>query len=271
MKKMDQGKQKVLNYIDAFIDSSQFQWEVSVLRKTFKMPVGGFKLPKKVFNKYGNVIMPNKIKKEDVRMEFNSILRGVSDALSIDSFKTIDILKIFTLYNIKYYEIFSNDKIYPTVGDHFGKYIKYPEDMPNHTEDFLNLCRVGNIKSDLENYESLFSANKVINILKNNYKKYPVVISIHPDTSQNDLIKYIKSHWDSIAFYSYFSKDKKSKMGKTKTKNIAIKNRDEFIFKNRDKTGKEIGRLVLEKFKESLPYEYIPKIIFREKKKRQEL
>lgn len=129
---------------------------------------------------------------------------------------------------------------------------------------FMGLFKISDLNTEKERMGS--------KITKNDDMVYPIVIKISPYASQRDLIDFIKNKvvWKHriIPLQNKF-RDKNIKIGKIKKKNRLIRERNQFIFQNQDKTGKEIKCLVYEKFGEDLPYEYIPKIISREKKKRQ--
>jgi hypothetical protein len=100
---------------------------------------------------------------------------------------------------------------------------------------------------------------------------FPIAIRISPYASERDIIDYIKKMLPMIKDYqkSYIKSD--VKIGKIKKKNPAIQERNDFIYKNRDLSQNELRKLVEEKFKEVLDYEYIGKIKSQEIKKRKEV
>jgi hypothetical protein len=69
-------------------------------------------------------------------------------------------------------------------------------------------------------------------MLENKLWKYPVVLRIHPDASQRDIIEYIKTHWGLIKHYQdqYTDRNKDASFKNSKTKeNLKLKERNDFI------------------------------------------
>jgi len=102
---------------------------------------------------------------------------------------------------------------------------------------------------------------------------YPIAIRISPYASQRDLIDFIKNKgiWkNEIEFLQNKYKDKDIKIGKVKSKNQDIQKRNEFIYKNSDKSLKEIRKMLAQQ-KIFLDDGHIGKIISLEKQKRKEV
>jgi hypothetical protein len=139
----------------------------------------------------------------------------------------------------------------------FNKIIS-PPGWPNSS----NLCLLTDVIEDKEDpYSTEVQEMEAIG--------YPIAIRISPYASLRDILDYVKKTY-KVAIEPIQGKyrNKDIKIGKIKPSNGKIQERNQFIYQNRDKTGKELKRLVYEKFGDNLPYEYIPKIISREKKKK---
>ncbi len=151
--------------------------------------------------------------------------------------------------------------------------IEQPSDYNSH-----NLCLVCDLVADkaAAGLEKIRSLGMTGEFEKYDDFTYPIAIKISPYAGENDIVDYIKKIYTlEIKPRQERYRDKNCKIGKIKSKNQLIQKRNQFIYQNRDKTGKEIKQLVIEKFGKDLPkylpYEYISKIIYKENKKRQKL
>ena len=260
MKKVDQGKQKLLNYIDRFIDSDYFQNGITELRKEFRIPSNGFKLSIKSENK---LIINRKInaffhipkilknRKKNILKDINIALKNLNKKFPINDPQIIFVFKIYLFYNKKLYEVL------------------------NETIDETNLCRIENIKEELEEYNFLAPPKEVVKIFKRKFKDYPIILKLHPSISQRDLLNYIKNHWAIISFYLERHKDGDSMLGRIRTRNNKIKERDQFIYKYRNLPYGQIISLVSQNFSKDvsliLDEGNIGKIISLEKERRKQV
>lgn len=253
--KVNQGKQKLLNYLDSFIELDYFQNEIKTLREKFNIPKNGFNLSEELKKEITRNVMieapfhiPVELenKKLELMKPINLAIREVSSKFPINDYAIISLFKIYLFYNIKLYECL----------DGLGE---------------INLCRTEDVKEELEEYSFLAPSDEVVRIFKRKFNDYPVVIKLHPSISQRDLLAYIKDYWHLIRYYLSQYKDKKSKLGKIKRKKSSIKERNKFIYENRNLPRKKIMQLVADKFKEILDYGHIGKIISLEKKRRKEV
>ncbi len=157
-------------------------------------------------------------------------------------------------------------------------------DLEDVELSYYDQCTVESGIMEMEAFEEILAdykgkgqrkyLNEYIETCKKLYKIRPVSIHISPYASQREIIDFVKKNFADIEEYQNKYRNPNIKIGKFKTRNPTVKERDEFILNlhNQGKTGKEIARLVKEKFGgDLLGYEYIPKIIFREKQKRQKL
>ena len=96
------------------------------------------------------------------------------------------------------------------------------------------------------------------------HKEFPFELRFSADTSQRDLIDFIKSRWNIIKHIRKSYEKKRARL-RTRTKI----DRDDFIWENRDESVTDILDLVEKKFpKESLDYNNINTILSAEKKRR---
>lgn len=256
----NQSQQKIVNYIEAYIDTESFQNEIKSLRKNWGIPPNGFHISKKsmllLLKNAPSVnfiyYRPKEIRNIPLKIINLSIKNLIRD-IRIDGFGLSNFFKFYLFYNKKCYLIM------------FGR------NGVNETD----LCAVERIKFDLEELCFLTTPNEVIEIIKKHFDNYPVAIKIHPSTSLRDLIGYIKKNWRYISFLLEEYKDKNSKLGKLRIRNQEIKKRDEFIYKKRRLSRKELASLVSKNFSKELskPIDHgsVGKIISLEKKRRKKV
>jgi len=252
MGEIDQGKKKLINFLDNFIDSDYFQKRIIKIRREFKIPDNGIKPPKRIINSLEAINIPKKIRGRKAlnRKLVTSQYMQIVNKLPIDGLKIKKIINIYLYYNIKNYEILMSDK------------------------EELDVCRVHDILGEINSYSPLLPKNRVMGQFKYGYEKYPVVIKIHPDATQRDIISYIKTYWEEIDSCLSHYKGKKT-IGSVRTKNALIKERNDFIYKNRDLPYWKICTLVADNFpgnvSNSINEGSIGKIISLEIKRRKEV
>ena len=108
---------------------------------------------------------------------------------------------------------------------------------------------------------------------------YPIAIRVSPYASQRDLIDFIKNKviWEKeIGFLQNKYRDKKIRIGKVKTKNKEIQERNDFIYAHKDRPRKEIMKLLIAMHKKNsilweLDEAEISKIISLENKRRMDV
>ena len=108
-------------------------------------------------------------------------------------------------------------------------------------------------------------------------KLYPILIRLSPYASQRDLISFIKNKdvWkNQIKVLQEKYKNKTIKIGKFRSKNKRIQERNDFIFAHRGLTRKKIVSLVMDKFRDvsnTIDEGSVSKIISLENKVRKEV
>jgi len=225
MKKVNQSQQKLLNYLDAFIESDRFQDVILKLRKEIGIPKNGLKFKGKENELYGYAFFVPKELLEKNKNRINilkTVNLGLKDLRKEFPTKDINISIFFNLY------LFYNKKFYIS-----------PNVIPQDT----NLCQVLDMLEFLEECRYPIEEGGA-EFLKNSFEDMPIILKINPQMSQRDLMGYIKDHWALISAYLDRHKNIESKLGKIRTKNPAIKERNEFIYKNRNKPRAEISSLV---------------------------
>jgi len=256
---------KLKNALDDFIDSDYFQTNTKLLRKEFNIPKNGFPitkkmkkaisqnelesiyppgyLHKKILTKYKNKVFPNNV------FLINTKINKFIEKFPIDDM-SIDV--IFRIY------IFHNKKIYKL--------------LDNYDIDEINLCRIEDFKDITAMIKEYFYEPDIPDFLIRKSKDYPIILKLHPEISQRDLISYIKRNWKVIKTLLDQYKDKNSKLSKTRTRNPDIQKRNDFIYKHRNLSRKELSKLVRGNFPDnitqSIDYASIGKIISLEKKRR---
>lgn len=228
-----QSYKKLWNYFLEIVKTNSFQSAIKTLREKYQIPPKGFK-----GRNISYYLPPNewKPKNKNLIKKLDKELVGLCNKYSLHFISWAEVISFYLFYN----------KLKP----------RYD---PNSSDLFL----LSDLK--LEKNEPYSKE-----IRESDDAAYPIAIRISPYASERDILDYIKKIYNIAikpAQECYINKN--IKIGKIKSKNQIIQKRDEFIYQNRNKSGKEIKRLVSEKFGVDLPYEYIPKIIHRENKKRQ--
>lgn len=226
------GHKKLWQYFLNLFKSDYFQNKIKEWRQWYQIPPNGFKDSQQIFP------YPESWK-----------LRYTDSAKKLDS--EIDAMcRKFHLHPL-YWD------------DPIRSYLFYNQLEFGHDTDGHNLCQIFDVvELKKEPFED--STNEMDDLI------FPIAIRISPYATNNDIVDYVRKMADVIDDFQSSYRKPEIKIGKIKTKKA--QDRDEFIYQNQDKTGKEIARLVKEKFGgKLLNYEYIPKIIFREKQKRQKV
>jgi hypothetical protein len=259
-KKVDQSKQKIINYLDYYIDSDYFQTEIFALRKRLRLPPQGYKLPKglkqeldikgktdKLFD------VPKKIKKEwdHPFREVNLSMKKITKDFPLHNF-TIDYF--FRIY------LFYNERLFGMLSSEFHD---------------IDLCVIEDMPEELRDIYTNPDTDAVLETVQSHFEQYPIIIKLFPLATQRDVISFIKSHWRLIDLDLSQYRKENIKLGKLRKRNSFIKERNEFIYKNRKNPYKKIISLVEEHFSKEVAYSldegYIGKIISLEEQRRKEV
>lgn len=259
-----QGEKKILLQFERFIQTEFFKSEVLRVRKAIKVPVGGIKPTDEDLAKLTDLFrVPS-------NFPVKKLIKGSHPMrlLNIETRKLVDMLPVNNIYLtslVKYYILF--DKLLYTELVEFKEYFRT-----------ANVCELEDAQREFEEYapsddpEDFFSIRSYTEMLENKLWKYPVVLRIHPDASQRDIIEYIKTHWHLIKYYQeqYTDRHKDASFKNSKTKeNLKLKERNDFIYQNRSLPRKTIMQMVNKDFGADLDQGSIGKIISLERKKRE--
>lgn len=257
MKKINQSQQKLINYLDEFVDSDYFQGVILKLRKELGIPKNGLKEKIEDRSLYNYAFfIPKKLKTNNTSKVniLKSINIGLKDIRKKFPLKDASISILFNLY------LFYNKKFY---------------NKPSIIPQEIDLCQIVDMLEFTEEYSYPLLEEDGVKFLKNYFNDNPIVLKIHPNMTQRDLVGYIQDHWAIISAYQDRYKNKKLKLGKIRTKNPNIKTRNDYIYKNRNKTRAEISSLVNLNFpqelSDSIDAGSVGKIISIEKKRRKEV
>lgn len=247
----NQSKEKLLTYLDHFIESDFFQKIVIETREELNIPKKGFNKSKdEITNPSWDdyiLYVPEELKEDkgEILRFVNSQIRKTYEKFPVNDIRITAIFTAYIYYNLKIYKILS---------------------------DINNICAIEDIKQTIQEREGLKLGIEEINRMIGT-DTYPVILKINPSVSQRDIVSYIKDNWKIIK-YHLDKYENKSKLGKIRSRDPKIKERDRFIYKNREKPYKEIVSLVQKEFPEvsdSVDQGSVGKIISLEKQRRKEV
>ncbi len=253
MERKSQSHQKLLNFLDEFLDSEYFQDEVKRLRTKLNIPAQGLTINKeleddlnKIYPVYNYFKLPKELegKGRNILKELNLAIGKISKKITISDLNIRYFIRTYILYGRKIFNIINH----------------LTESDLAQIEDFYQL---------LQEYPDEFTVDRIRGL----FKYYPVVIKLHPAITQRDLIDYIKVQWPQIEYNLSQHRSAESHLGKIKKKKASIKERNRFIWENSHLPRKEIMRLLYDKYgpNTNVDYAYIGKIISLEKRKRKKL
>ncbi|MFA6897139.1 MAG: hypothetical protein WCQ96_02560 [Patescibacteria group bacterium] len=260
MEKISKTKRKLINYLDRFIDSDEFQNNIKILRKEFCIPKKGFKLSKRKRTKIFKenlltdlfyimyIAEESKDNKNEIKF-LNDINKSLERVIQADFPYSSSLLFIFKIY------LFYNERIYEVL------------EVGIQSSD---LCEVVDVIEDIEDLNA-FDFIGVLGLLRRSYEDFPIAIRIHPNVTQRDLIDYIENNWLKINHLLRKYRKEESSLGKLRARDASKKKMYDFIYENRRLPEKKIFRLVSEKFDKELDFGHIGKIISLEKKRRKEV
>ena len=244
-----QAVQKMVNYLNEFINSDYFQGQIKKIRKDLGIPKDGYPIKPKD---------ERAIKTLDIFYLHAGITREKSRNCKIALKEILDKFPVSEI-NISY---------------GFFVYLLHNTIRPElFAEGFFlnNLCRIVDMKEVIDDREGVSKALE--ETMQNMTARHPIALYIRPEATQRDIVEYVKKMWGYIEIYKNKYTNKESRVGKIRRKNKKIKERNELIYQNRHLPKKKIMKLVGDKFGEDavIDYGYIGKIISIEKKKRKEV
>jgi hypothetical protein len=232
-----QSFKKIMNYLERLEQDKEFISKVLKLRAIFKIPKGG----------------KRKIKRESARFK----VHGSESEIELIHLNDISLEKLRKSTNKELCEFLINDNWTDmfVLFIVFNKWIYLESARP--PVDILNW---NSILHDMP--EEAFDFKMIqAEYLKELSETHPVVIMVSREATQNDIIDFVKKTYKSqiqpMAHYS-LKGEPSFKTGRKVDKRIVRRNN--FIYKNRMKSAKEIAHLVAEEFGDILEYTYINKI-----------
>jgi len=256
--KIDKSKNKLSNYLEDFIDSEYFQIGTKSFRKKYGIPLKGFKFPKDLKTRLTDLnyrsfyTLRRELEEEKWKMNDDAWhdMYDLFEKFPVQGVAVRIFLKIYLLYDFKLYEVLKS----------------------NYSINDFNFCEVGDIESIKKAIP--VQNNALEDLISLEFGDFPVILKINPAIGQRVLVNYIESHWKLINYYLQKYKNKDSKLGKTRTRNKLKRERDRFIYKNRDLPYKDIVVLVSDKFptvSKTIDEGSVGKIISLERKRRKQV
>ncbi len=239
------GQEKLFNYYVEISKTDYFQNTILDLRKRYKIPERGFKLPDT------SDLLSIFKEPEDWKSQFNktkdSATKQYSELLG-------ELKQLCKKYNLHY-----ADWVYI-----LNAYLFYDVLINFISPNMFNMCQISDLAKEKKEPPALD------NIISND-QFYPIALRISPYATKRDILDYVNKRFSLIKKYQepYIKTD--VKIGKIKKKKKKIQERNDFIYENKNLSINETKKLVEEKFGESLDYEYIGKIRSDEMQKRKEL
>lgn len=263
MDKQTQGEKKILVNFKKIVITDGFKEEVKRVRGALGIPLDGFVLTEEELKDVNR-----HIKTSDPE-EYHFVAKGLHWECKSDyPRETEKLLLMFPVMN-GYLSMLLRNYIYYNV-------FLYNE-LLEYSDHLVDVCMLADAEEESsmflidEDHEGSFSVEHHNKAIEGLIYKYPVSVRLHPHASQNDVIDFIKKNWKTIKKYQdkYQTKDTSFSLKNSKTKtNKNIRERDDFIYENRNLPRRDIMRIVNKKFGADLDQGSIGKIISLEKVKR---
>ncbi len=230
---LSQGYKKVWNYFLAITKTDYFLQTIGELRKKYNIPPEGFKPKDKHY-----LFPPSGVSFEDSKKMRDEIRDKICKKYKLHGFDYGEVIQEYV-----YYGFF-------------------------HPISQINACGL------FYTYDFILDKKEPFDemVQESDDLAYPIAIRMSPYATQRDLINYIKIVWDNeIDFLRKKYADPNIKIGKIKSRKISIQERNDFIYKHRDKPLKEIMRVLNRERGILLDWGHIAKIISLERKRRKEV
>ncbi|MFA5729676.1 MAG: hypothetical protein WC938_00390 [Candidatus Paceibacterota bacterium] len=255
----DQSHQKLINYTDYYVDSNKFQHRAKLLRIKLRIPLDGLELSaklKKTIEKQGGITnffyCPEELNNL-LYTDINDYTKSIIKDFPTTNTTIINFFKFYVLYNERFYFFLSKYSVERT-----------------------NLCIIEDMRLTLKLNEKMkMGPVHTVEVLKNSFENYPIIIKLHPSISGNDLEDFVEKNRKLIKSYLKKYKDESSKIGKIRKRSNIVKKRSEFIYNlhknNKELSHKEIAALTNKEFEDKckrIDYSYVGKIISLQKKMR---
>lgn len=242
MEKLIKGTKKIRNDLNKYLNSAEFKLKISELRKKYEIPQNGIE-PK--IDSLGNKRIAVFAPREWVHYRNKQIYKELSEYLR----EAIT----FPLTGLEWDIIFQTFLFFGHIPEAF---------LVEHLKMY-NLCKISDVKAELDEYD----LSNLINPVKNEQEKaktYPIVLRISPYASQNVITNFISKNKDLIEKLQNKYKGPEITLGKTRYRPATKKHN--FIWKNKKKSRPEITKLVKKKFGNSNNEDTVKMAIWRKKR-----
>jgi len=238
------GHQKFVRYLDAVLNTDEYQKLIVKWRKKYGMPADGFLPMDDKANDYVGYIFPVfawKATPEEQKALYKEMKRFCMK------------------HHLHYFDVRSVIDMHLFYNQPFD-----PKSMVYELGAF-NLCRFADL------------ANEAVEPFGKDFRDsdnmaYPLAIRFSPYASLRDIVAFVKATYaEQIAPQQKQYKDASVKLGSLRRRKDNIKERNAFIYKNRDLPRRKIMQLVHERFGELLDYGHVGKIISLEERGRKQV
>lgn len=241
---------KIVNYLEEFVNSDQFQDKIKKIRVKYKIPLKGYKFFKEDQEQlktidYYYFPSSHKDKIVDLIIPLGEDLNKIQKIMPL---RFIGLKKTLYLY------LFHN-KLFEDV---LISYLKT-----------VNLCKVADSADEYADFYLNNDSSMYLNHINNENNYFPVHLRIMPYASKRDIIKFIEENYSKLIKpiqEKYIKSD--TKLGKIR--NRRKKGRNDLIMRLRSKgkSLKEISKEINKKSNEKLGYNDVGKILSIERKRR---
>lgn len=234
------GSKKIKHFFLELLDKEDFQAAVKQFRKDYGIPESGFSLSDEHVQFKGKHLAPDK---------WSYPQEGGDNAMEIYSADKEKLCKKF--------------KIPVGAGDLFSHYIVY--NAINPLGMVYGLCET----------QDCYQIGEFKELDEEVTRHYPVAIRLSPYASINDILDYVKvAYTKEVKPLQEKYKDKKTRLGRAKTKNVSVQQLNTFIYKHGHLSLNTIKDLLKEKNwfgKERLGQSEISKILSSERERREKV
>ncbi len=253
MKETNTGAQKIINYLEEFINSYRFQNEITKIREKYKIPPKGYELSqndKIQMKKSDNFYFPALYKDEFVNLiiPFGRDLEKIQKMTHLRFIGFKKILYLYLFHNILFKDIL----------------IPYLEKV--------NLCKVADSADEYNDFYLGNDAPMYLDHVNRENEHFPLHLRISPYASKRDIIRFIEKNFSNlIKPLQEKYKDPDTNLGKVKKRRKRERNNLIYDFRSRGMTLDQIKDAISTKSAENLGYEDIGKILSLERKRRKKV
>lgn len=218
--KVTKQELKALDHILDFMETEYFLDSIKRLRKEYGIPKDGYiitEIELANIRKHRLNYLPTKFSLDGhdnktignrVNKDVGAIHKG---KLELTSPNTTGLLKFFLFFNSKDFNALQKSSLAGA-----------------------SLVTIRDLK--MEEDEGILEYNQ------GTFNERPVAITLHPETTKRDLLDFIAAKWVEIEARMTPYKTLESRLKNIKLKSLEARKRDDIIYKNKDKTIKEIRR-----------------------------